>query len=237
MKRIPILFFVLSLLLSCKAPEPDLVVKGTIKDLNKGVLYLKQLQDTLLVTLDSAVVNGTSQQFTLQTALSEPEMLYLVLNDKSNTAQAISFFADKGVTEINSSLKQFVADANIKGSKLHKQFEAFNKVKSRFNNQNLELIQERFYALKNNDTSAINRINKKSDRIIKNKYLFAVNFAINHKDSQIAPYIALSEIYKANIKYLDTIYKALPSDISNSKYGKSLYQFITERKARSESQL
>ena len=45
---------------------------------------------------------------------------------------------------------------------------------------------------------------------------------MNNKDSEVAPYIALSEVFDANIKYLDTLYNVLPKDIALSKYGKEL---------------
>jgi hypothetical protein len=53
---------------------------------------------------------------------------------------------------------------------------------------------------------------------------------VNNKNSEIAPYIALAEIYNANVKYLDTIYNALPKEIANSKYGLELDKFIKKRK-------
>ena len=72
--------------------------------------------------------------------------------------------------------------------------------------------------------------NEATEKLLKRKYLYAINFAINNKSSEVAPYVALSEIYDANVQYLDTIYKALPEDISKSKYGKQLDTFIKDIK-------
>jgi len=57
-----------------------------------------------------------------------------------------------------------------------------------------------------------------------------VNFALNNKDYEVAPYLAVSEIFDANIKYLDTIQKSLSPEVRDSKYGKSLTDFIKERR-------
>ena len=73
-------------------------------------------------------------------------------------------------------------------------------------------------------------VNSESEKIVKRKYLFAINFAMNNKDKEIAPYIALSEVYDANIKYLDTINNALSPNVAKSKYGKMLSEFIQKRK-------
>ena len=103
---------------------------------------------------------------------------------------------------------------------------------SRFSNQNLDLIKENFDAQKANDTSRINESVDKYNNHIKRKYLYTINFALNNKDSEVAPYLALSEIYDANIKFLDTINNSLVPEVKASKYGKDLQAFITKRKAQ-----
>jgi hypothetical protein len=46
-------------------------------------------------------------------------------------------------------------------------------------------------------------------------YLFA-DFALNNRDYEIAPYIALSEIYDINLKYLDTIQNRCRQKVATS---------------------
>jgi len=59
-----------------------------------------------------------------------------------------------------------------------------------------------------------------------------VNFAINNKDLEVAPYIVLSEAFDANTKYLDTVYKALNRKVKKSMYGKKLEDLIKSRKTQ-----
>ncbi len=56
-----------------------------------------------------------------------------------------------------------------------------------------------------------------------------VNFAMNHQEYELAPYLMLSEIYNSNTKYLDTVYKSLTPKIKDSKYGKALESLIQSR--------
>ena len=63
----------------------------------------------------------------------------------------------------------------------------------------------------------------------KRKYLFTANFALNHKDFEIAPYLALSEIKDINLKYLDTIQKSMSPKVSKSLYGKQLIMLYNQR--------
>jgi succinate dehydrogenase flavin-adding protein (antitoxin of CptAB toxin-antitoxin module) len=228
------LILALSLIFSCGKKESDLTVSGTIKGLKKGTIYLQQLKDTTLVVIDSLVVNG-EQPFELHSDLEEPEVLYLMLDKNGAENSRIAFFADKGVTEINTSLKSYGFNPKIKGSKQQEKLEEFNSIISKFNNQNLELIKEQFEAQLSKDSSIINAVNKKAESVLKRKYLYAINFALNNKDSEVSPYIAIAEIYNANIKYLDTIYNSLQKDIANSKYGKELDLHIKKRKLEEQN--
>jgi hypothetical protein len=226
---------VLILITSCGKPEPNLTVTGTIKGLKKGTLYLQQLQDTILVVMDSVIYNG-EDNYSLKSDLEAPEILYLTLDKNAgDNIPRIAFFAVPGIIEINTTLKYFEFDAKITGSPLQEKLNEFKGITSRFNDQNLELIVAKFDAQKSGDSAQIEKANQDSDNLLKRKYLYAINFAMNNKNSEIAPYIALSQIYNANIKYLDTIYNALPKDIASSKYGIELEKFIKQRKEEEES--
>jgi hypothetical protein len=226
---------VLILITSCGKPEPNLTVTGTIKGLKKGTLYLQQLQDTILVVMDSVIYNG-EDNYSLKSDLEAPEILYLTLDKNAgDDIPRIAFFAVPGIIEINTTLKYFEFDAKITGSPLQEKLNEFKGITSRFNDQNLELIVAKFDAQKSGDSAQIEKANQDSDNLLKRKYLYAINFAMNNKNSEIAPYIALSQIYNANIKYLDTIYNALPKDIASSKYGIELEKFIKQRIEEEES--
>ena len=76
----------------------------------------------------------------------------------------------------------------------------------------------------------VNKIEEEQKAILKRKYLYTTNFAVNHADYEVAPYVALAEIYDINMKYLDTIQKSMTPKVSKSLYGKKLIDFIAERK-------
>ena len=225
-----LVLFSLCFLFSCGDEASDkLIVKGNIKGLKKGTVYLKKANDTTLVTIDSMVVNGNSN-FQLQSAIESPEIYYLYLDKNDNEDNRIVFFGDQGVTEINTTLKRFYYDAKIKGSKQQEVFEEYLDIAAKFNNKNLELVKESFDAIKQNDTALINKTEKTYKNLEKRKYLYTVNFAINNRDSEVAPYLALTELYNANIKFLDMVNDTLTSKIKVSIYGKELQRFIDKIK-------
>lgn len=219
------------LIVSCaNEKQYDLTVKGHVKGLKKGTLYLQKVKDSTLISVDSLIMNG-DPNFELHSDLDTPEVYYLHLNKTNTDDKKIAFFADKGITEINTTLKDFVFDAEIKGSKQQEKLDEYKKVISRFNDRSLELVKEEFEAKTSRDSIAIAENNAAYEKLLKGKYLYTVNFAINNKDSEVAPYVALTEIYDAQIKWLDTISNALTPEVKSSKYGVLLDEFIKDRKS------
>lgn len=210
---------------SCNKKKSDLTLKVNVKDLKKGTLYLKKYEDTLLVTVDSILVNGNST-FELHSDIETPEIFYLYLDKQSSEKDRIPFFADKGVMQINTTLKAFSFKADISGSEQQKVLEKYKVLISKMNNRNLDLIKEQFEAHKQNDTTKLNAIKYEADNSLKRKYLYTVNFALNNKDSEVAPYLALTELYNARIDLLDTINSVLSPKVKASKYGKNLESYI-----------
>ena len=229
MKKLIILTLVL-IFASCANNNNNLTVKGNVKGLKKGTIYLSRALDSSYQVLDSTVLNGTSN-FELKSNIEEPEVLFLIFDDNSSKENYINFFADKGEVEINTTLKRFAYDYKVNGSKQQAKLDEFLKNSKRFNDTRLDLIKLQFEAISKGDSIKADSLKTLAEQNIKRKYLYTINFAINNKDSEVAPYITLTEVYDANITYLDTVYKVLPENIANSKYGKTLKTFFEERKS------
>ena len=235
MKKTIIAFVTLLILSSCGKDESktNLHLTGTIKGLKKGTLYIQKVKDNKLFALDTIIMDGDSK-FESDLNIASPEMLYLfmdrgVTNSLDNN---ISFFAEPGNINIETNLDSYIMGAKVTGSKNQDKYEEYKKINIRFRDENLDLIEAKFKALKNNDQAALASINAKQDNNTKRKYLFATNFAINNKDYEVSPYIALSDIYDINIKYLDTIQKSMTPKVAQSLYGKKLTEYVAKIKAQ-----
>jgi hypothetical protein len=234
MKKSIIAFFAIALLtVSCEKKEStdSLHLTGNIKGLKEGTLYIQKYNDTALVAVDSIKIDGNSA-FESTIKLESPEMLYLFLDRgvTNSLDNNIMFFAEPGNINIDTNLDNFIYGAKVTGSKNHELYEEYQKVNSRFKDESLSLIEAKFKALKRQDQKAIDSIMAKGDSNIKRKYLFATNFAINNKDHEIAPYIALAEIYDINIRFLDTIQKSMTPKVAKSFYGKKLTKYVNDIK-------
>ena len=214
---------------ACSQPSKTMTVNGSIKGFQKGTLYLQRVDDGRFLTLDSLAMNSTTD-FELGYDLEEAELLFLSFSEDIN-AERISFFTDKGVTTINTSLKRFKYDAQIEGGTQQQLLDTYYKNIGRFKDQRLEAMEGQLNAEKGGNQDQADSLLAVMDNITKRSYLYTVNFAINNKDSEVAPFVAVSEIYDANVKFLDTINNVLPPKIANSKYGIILEAYIETLKS------
>jgi Domain of unknown function (DUF4369) len=235
MKKSIIAFVTVILFASCneKKSKENLHITGNIKGLKKGTLYIQRIVDTLFVAIDTIKIDGNSG-FESDLNLKSPEMLYLFLDRgvTNSLDNNLSFFAEPGVINIETNLESYIYGAKIKGSKNQELYEEYKKTDARFRDVNLNLIEQNFKALKNKDSKALDSIKVQQEQNTKKKYLFATNFAVNNNQYEVSPYIALSEIYDINIKYLDTIQKSMSPKVAKSLYGKQLTDYIAKIKAK-----
>ena len=92
------------------------------------------------------------------------------------------------------------------------------------------MVEKKFKAYKVGNLDEVKKIEEAQSSIMKRKYLYTTNFAVNNAKYEVSPYVALVDIYDINLKYLDTIQKSLSPQVAKSLYGKKLNQYISERK-------
>lgn len=219
--------FALSLIACTSKKEGSMVVEGNILGMKKGMLYLQKVQDTVLVSVDSIFLNGESN-YRLVDNIESPEIYYLTLNQLES--EKINFFGEKGTITINTKLEKFNIAAKVTGSKTQKTLEEYQEMASKFNNKRLELFKETFEAQQSNDNELIEEVDKELQRLIKNRIRYTASFALRNNNSEVAPYLALTELYDAHITLLDTVNNSLTKSIKSSKYGIALNNYIKEIK-------
>ena len=157
-------------------------------------------------------------------------MYYLTYDGNANDKR-ILFFGGKGNITINDNMSTFGFSPEIIGSPNQLVLDKFLKINNQFKNQRLEFIKKEFDARQSKNTDLIENLEKDYNKMIRRKYLYTTNFALSNSDSEASAYIALTELYDANIKLLDTINKKLSMDVKNSVYGKRLDKYISKIKS------
>lgn len=222
-----------SLFFSCQQEKPNgnVTLIGHVDGLKQGTLYIQKINDTILVTLDSIRIQGDSS-FKRYFSIDSPEVFYLTL-DRGNTLSQdnqLQFFVEPGTIKVETSLQNFFADAKISGSENQKIYEKYLKTRSLIVDRQNELYVAMMNAELANEMPQKDSLSELYKKTNARLFLNAINFALNHKGSHVAPYIALTELYDRQIKYLDTIQHALSPAVSDGHYGQQLKEFIEERK-------
>ncbi|WP_422092198.1 DUF4369 domain-containing protein [Tenacibaculum ovolyticum] len=231
MKKFITIFVFAVIAFACSSKkEGNMIVKGQIKGLKKGTLYLQKMKDTVLVSVDSMALLG-SDKFTLSDNIESPVMYYITF-DENTRDKRLMFFGEKGEITINDKLEEFGFSPKIKGSKNQEVMNKFRDIDRKFKEQNLDFIKQDVEARQAKDEELINKIALDYKKMVRRRFLFSTNFAIAHADSEAAPYIALTELFNANIKLLDTINSSLSKNVKNSDYGKKFQKFITKIKTK-----
>jgi len=232
MKRLVAALAGVALLVSCQEAkkEGNLHLTGNVKGLGKGTLYIKKQVDTALVVLDSIRIDNDSH-FETWLNVTSPEMYVLVLDRGTTNSidDRLPFFAEPGNMNIETTLDAFFADAKVTGSKNQELYEEFRKIDGRFTDESTELIVEKLRAQRLGKPQRLDSLEKISQMNLKRRYLYAVNFAVNHHDYEVAPYVALSAIPDVSLKYLDTIRTSMSPKVAKSMYGQRLEKYYKER--------
>ena len=212
--------------------EGNMIVQGQIKGLKKGTLYLQKMKDTVLVSVDSITLLG-DDKFTLTDNIEDPIMYYLTF-EGNTTDKRITFFGEKGNITINDKIEEFGFKPKISGSKNQELWESFSEINKKFRDQRLVFIKKDFDAKKANDQELVKKLEVDYKRMMKRRFLYATNFAVTNASSEVSPYVALTELYDANIKLLDTINNSMSDKVKNSTYGKHLQKYIADIKAKEQ---
>lgn len=230
MKKYITLLVLSILILSCSSKkEGNMIVQGQIKGLKKGKLYLQKMVDTVLVSVDSVALLG-KDTFKLTDNVDSPILYYLTF-DGNTTDKRILFFGEKGIITINDNVEQFGFNPEIKGSKNQEVLDQYNLVSKKFQNQRLDFIKKDFDAKRAKDNELIEKLEKDYKRLVRRRVLYTTNFAISNADSEVAPYIALTEMYDASLQMLDTVNNSLSPRIKESDYGKRFQEYLDNIKA------
>ncbi len=202
----------------------NFTINGKVKGLTKGTIYLEKVIDTIIQPIDSFTIKDNGK-FSLSDNLVSPEIYYLRIKEASH--ESLLLFGEQGTMTVQSTLDKFVTSATISGSENHNLLEEYKEMAQKFSDSRLDLFKANIEAEQAQDQKLLDSLDKVYKSLIRRRYLYTTNFAINHADKEVAPYLALTELYNASISLLDTVNNSLSDKVQDSKYGKQLDRFIT----------
>ncbi len=208
---------------SCSKDSKNMHVKGEIKGLMTGKLFLEKKEDSKLIAVDSIALDGDGK-FELSCDINSPEMYYLSFNKDKN--KRIMFFAEPTEITIYDNIEEFGWKPTIEGSKNQDLYKLYKKVDDQFKTKRLNFIAKDIEARAKKDTVEIKKLQQAYLRMVQQRTAYGIQFALNHKDFEVAPYIAMADLFDANFKYIDSINNSLTDKIKQSSYGKQLQEYV-----------
>ena len=221
------IFFLSIFFVNCSSPKKkNMNITGSIDGLKKGTLYLQKISDSLIKNVDSIEIDGNND-FKLGDNITDSEVYYLYLkkNDGDTLNDRIPFFGEKGDIIITTRLSTFESSAKISGSNNHILWQEYKNMISKFDDSNLKIINEYI----NNkdimtDKERLILFDEETNKLLKRRYLYSLNFSMRNNFSEVSAFIALYEIPNTSPKYIDSVYNNFTENVKNSVYGNLLKQ-------------
>ena len=216
MKKFIIIIF--AIIFSCLSDKDEINISGEIKGLNNSFIYLIQPDSNTL--LDSSKV--VNEKFDLTAYINEP--LELVLKIQSKDSENIFSFISEPSAKIifTSSKEKFEFNGKIENSDLNYEFEKLNGHINRYNDIDLQMLEQQIQASIENNNKKYDSLNEERLKVDQKKILFIVNYCLNNNSNILSPYLAYK--YKDNIKlsFLENIYQNLSEEMRETYYGSKL---------------
>jgi len=216
MKKFIIIIF--AIICSCLSYKDEINISGEIKGLNNSFIYLIQPDSNTL--LDSSKV--VNEKFDLTAYINEP--LELVLKIQSKDSENIFSFISEPSAKIifTSSKEKFEFNGKIENSDLNYEFEKLNGHINRYNDIDLQMLEQQIQASIENNTKKYDSLNEERLKVDQKKILFIVNYCLNNNTNILSPYLAYKYKNNINLGFLENIYQNLSEEMRETYYGRKL---------------
>jgi hypothetical protein len=216
MKKFIIIIF--AIICSCLSDKDEINISGEIKGLNNSFIYLIQPNSNTL--LDSSKV--VNEKFNLTAYINEP--LELVLKIQSKDSENIFSFISEPSAKIifTSSKEKFQFNGKIENSDLNYEFEKLNSHINRYNDIDLQILEQLIQASIENNKKKYDSLNEERLKVDQKKILFIVNYCLNNNTNILSPYLAYKYKNNINLGFLENIYQNLSEEMRETYYGRKL---------------
>jgi hypothetical protein len=216
MKKFIIIIF--AIMCSCLSDKDEINISGEIKGLNNSFIYLIQPNSNTL--LDSSKV--VNEKFNLTAYINEP--LELVLKIQSKDSENIFSFISEPSAKIifTSSKEKFQFNGKIENSDLNYEFEKLNSHINRYNDIDLQMLEQQIQASIENNKKKYDSLNEERLKVDQKKILFIVNYCLNNNTNILSPYLAYKYKNNINLGFLENIYQNLSEEMRETYYGRKL---------------
>jgi peroxiredoxin len=218
--------------LSCQSAKDQYSIKGSIKGVETGKVYLQKLVDGQPQSVDTADVVGGN--FTFKGKMEMPDIRFLRLNEQDYFAQ---FFLDNASITVTAN-KDSLRNSKITGSPTQDVFKIYIAEMEKLSND-VKALQDKYQsAMSMNNTDVAEKAKIDYQAMIDNNKVYTKNFVKEHSNSVVSAYITLFQLAnQIDGTELDSITSKFPPEISKSEYVVKLKELVQEQKKTSAGAL
>ncbi len=222
MKKLLLTVIIITLeLFACTSPKrTSFTIKGNVKGLSKGKVFLQKKQEGKFVTLDSTDLK--QGQFSFKGKVDLPEMYFIIIPKGKSIIPFFIENSDMNFKVYIDSLDQ----STIKGSQTQQEYESFLDKSDNYNNKIHNIFLKYKEAKKVHNKTLMDSLISAIDSLYKNKREFIKKYVLKNNKTVVSPYLALTNAYQFNLKELDSITNNFDKSLEGSIYVKNLRERI-----------
>ena len=217
MKNFALFVTAMMILFSCSGKKTgEFKVKGTVKGVETGLIYLQKIDDGTWIKIDSAKITGG--EFTFTGSQDIPEMRYLVLKGGHSS---LPFFI--GNYDIDMKLNMDSTEKSIVTGSLEQDiYKKYQDKSAELNNKMDKIYADWKKAKEAKDTVAMKALDAQSGSMDAQTRQLLIDFSKENHGSVVAPFLIIKNAWQFDLKELESIVSAMDTTLKNSIYFQAL---------------
>lgn len=220
MKKFAFILLIGAILASCTGKKDQYTIKGQIKGVDSGMIYLQKFDADQWVKIDSGKLEKGAFSFTGK--ITSPEMWYISMQEKQIF---VPVFVEGSKIDV-----QIYADSADKsvvtGSATHDIFKQY-MVSNEIINKKMEVVYKAWKTAKeSNDSVNMHKNDSLSTVLEKEMKQLLIDFSAANNKTIVAPYLIMRNSWQFELPELEGIYAKFDTTLYHSDYAQALKKRI-----------
>jgi len=221
MKNFVLLSIAVMLLFSCSGKKTgEFKVKGTVKNVETGLIYLQKVDEGSWIKIDSAKI--TKGEFMFTGSQNVPEMRYLVLKGGHSS---VPFFIGNYDIDMKIDLDS-VDHSVITGSPEQDIYKKYQAKTTALNEKMDKIYADWKKAKEAGDTATMKTLDAQSSSMDAASKQLIVDFSKENHGSVVAPYLIMKNAWQFDLPELKNVITAYDTTLNSSIYLQALKRRI-----------
>jgi len=212
MKKIAYILLAGIILASCAGNKDKFTIKGIIKNVDTGKIYLQNYDADHWTNIDSAKLD--KGRFTFTGKIGLPEMWHIAMAEKQIY---IPVFVENSQIEVQIYIDS-LEKSTVKGSATHDIYQQYLALNDALNKKMDDLNATIKKARETHDTASMKRADSVSDVLDSEMKKQLVDFVKTNNKTTVSPYLVMRNSWQFELPDLEEIVSAMDSSLNRSQY-------------------